>query len=474
MSWETKLSTKSPQNESLSVDRSPKHPLGNAKLEGLCTSRGEIPPAEQWNPIEEALYTSNQFSLSANEASGIRFAAIRHSLEYHYEHNAFYRRFCETSGIKPGDINGPEDYHKLPLVPEHIFKGCPGPDQFVSWLASITSDEIKWPEPESLKASYDEQISTMRRDHKILVRSTSGSSGIPSFLPRDATTGRRSAHWKIIAYAAMHPGILSVNDLLSVTLWPLDFSWADLIVPPDRVYALLDKKLGLDTVIRAMTRQEPQGIFDRLLGRKEKTEGAAAMMEGLVSQLSELLRTGAHGIVWSPPFLIYTLALYVKENNLTLEFGPHWLIELGGGWKLLHERPLSETELRTLVGQALDVPPGNIHDIYGSTECLGLCGLSCEGGYKHVPHAVLQPMVLNDQMEPLSEGIWGRFAFLNPLIRSYPGFIVTGDRVRMFQSCPACERTGPVLDSEVSRMPDAEDRGCANIVREIISEKIGN
>lgn len=451
-----------------------KNPLGNPKLESLCTSRSEIPSPEQWNPVEKALYTLNQFSLAENEVAEIRFAAIRFSFEYHFEHNAFYRRFCQTSGVQPDDLKGPELFHKIPLVPEHIFKGCQGPDQFVSWLASITSDEINWPEADKLQDSYDEQIAIMRRDYKILVRSTSGSSGIPSFLPRDAITGGRSAHWKIITYLSMHPDTLSVNDLLSVTLWPLDFSWADLLVPPERVHALLDKKLGLETVIRAMTKSEPQGIFDRLLGRKNNKAGVNVLLDALIKQLSDILDIGLPGIIWSPPFLIYALAQFVKEHKIRFELGPNWLIELGGGWKLLHDRPLSERELRTLVSKTLGIPPGNIHDIYGSTECLGLCGLSCEGGYKHIPHTVLHPLVLNEEMEPLGNGMWGRFAFLNPLIRSYPGFIVTGDRVRMFQSCPTCERTGPVLDSEVSRMPDAEDRGCANIVREIISEKLGN
>ena len=446
--------------------------LTDRRLRDTCSRHGDIPPLDGADPIETALYTANQFALDDVEAETIRFAAIRHSFTYHFEHNAFYRRFCESSGIGPADLQSSEDLHKLPLIPEHIFKGSTGPDEFIPWLASITTDEFNWPEPGTLQGSYDEQIALLRRDHRILVRSTSGSSGIPSFLPRDSVTRRRSAHWKIMTFWAMHPDIISSEGLTSVTLWPLDFSWADLFTPPERVYALLDKKLGLETVMRAMTRpSESEGILDRLLRKKGKNNGSD-LLGFLFTRLADIIDTRSPGILWSPPFLIYALAVYLKEKKLQLELGENWKIALGGGWKLLNERPLSESDLRTLASEAFSIPAGNIHDIYGSTECLGLCGLSCEGGYKHIPHTVLHPIVLNDSMEPDGYGRWGRFAFLNPLIRSYSGFIVTGDRVRMLQTCPVCSRRGPVLDSEITRMSDAEDRGCANIVREIVTERM--
>jgi long-chain-fatty-acid---luciferin-component ligase len=473
MTWKSKLLASSLQTENIDVNRPPQNPLGNAKLEALCNSWSEVPSPDKWDPVEKALYTTNQFSLDEEMATEIRLEAVSHSIKYHYEHNTFYRRLCEISGVKPDDLNSPDVLHKTPLVPEHIFKGCPGPDEFVQWLAGISSDEVNLPNPGDLQGSYDEQISILRRDYDITVRTTSGSSGIPSFLPRDSTTTRRSDHWKIITYGAMHPKFLSVNDLLSVSMWPLYFSWANLITSQEHVHKLLDSNLGFETVISAMNRRRPEGIVDRLLGRKNMNHSGRELLESFVNKLSELLDTGLPGIIWSPPFLIYTLVAFVKENNIRLELGPNWKIELGGGWKLIDERPLSEEELRTLVSQTLGIPPENIYDKYGSTECLDLCALSCEGGYKHIPHSVLHPLVLNEDMEPADDGAWGRFGFLNPLIRSYPGFVITGDRVRMHKRCPACERRGPVLDSLISRMPDAEDRGCANIVREIITERLG-
>jgi hypothetical protein len=443
----------------------------DSRLETLCAAHGAYPSGEPSSPIEAALYALNPFALKDEQTRPLRFAAIRASFAYHFAHNRFYRRYCEVAAVFPDSLQDPQDLLKVPLVPEHTFKGCSEPGQFIPWLQSISSDEIAWPEPGTTKDSFDEQIAALRCDYGIQVRATSGSSGVPSFLPRDDTTRRRSAHWKILTYFAMYREVLALSDLLSVTLWPLDFSWAELVTARERVHALLDKRLGVATVIQAMTTPRPRRIIDRLLGREGNDKGRALLVS-LVDRLVELAGSGAPGILWTPPFVLYSLAKFALEQGKRPYLGAEWRIKTGGGWKLLRERPLAETELRTLASQAFGVPLDQIHDIYGSTECLGLCGLSCEGGFKHIPHTVLHPLVLDDQMQSVGEGKWGRFAYLNPLIQAYPGFIVTGDRVRMWQRCPACDRTGPILDPRVSRMPGAEERGCANIVQQLIDEQL--
>ena len=66
-------------------------------------------------------------------------------------------------------------------------------------------------------------------------------------------------------------------------------------------------------------------------------------------------------------------------------------------------------------------------------------------------------------------GEYGRFAFLDATAYSYPGFIITGDRVRMLEHCPVCDRPGPVLEPEVKRVKGEEVRGCAEEVRRMLS-----
>ncbi|MGZ4934825.1 MAG: hypothetical protein ACXV4C_11020 [Halobacteriota archaeon] len=41
----------------------------------------------------------------------------------------------------------------------------------------------------------------------------------------------------------------------------------------------------------------------------------------------------------------------------------------------------------------------------------------------------LKSTVLDNSLAPAGYDRWGRFAFLDALARSYPGFIITGDEV---------------------------------------------
>src|SRR5574341_1157956 len=178
------------------------------RLEDLLAPHGQVPRHDEREAVEVALYAPRPFALEGGQATALRVAAIRASFRYHVEHNAFYRRYCAAADVSPEDVAQPADLHRIPLVPAHLLKGCPQPAEFVQWLASISSDEVPWPAPGSLQGSYDEQMTALSR-RGIQVRSTSGSSGVPSFLPRDPCTRRRSAHWKILTYCAMYPEILA-------------------------------------------------------------------------------------------------------------------------------------------------------------------------------------------------------------------------------------------------------------------------
>ena len=96
--------------------------------------------------------------------------------------------------------------------------------------------------------------------------------------------------------------------------------------------------------------------------------------------------------------------------------------------------------------------------------------LSCEGHYKHIPPTII-PLVLNEELNPIGYNKFGRFAFIDPIPKSYPGFIITGDKVKLMEKCPVCKREGPVLDIEVSRLPGVEGRGCAAVMADLMEQE---
>jgi hypothetical protein len=93
----------------------------------------------------------------------------------------------------------------------------------------------------------------------------------------------------------------------------------------------------------------------------------------------------------------------------------------------------------------------------------------CKYHYKHIPY-FLQPYVLDEEMNPLPYGKWGKFACLDPLANSYPGFISTGDRVKLLEHCPECDKPGPVLTPDISRMLGAGAKGCSAAIGKALEE----
>jgi len=161
----------------------------------------------------------------------------------------------------------------------------------------------------------------------------------------------------------------------------------------------------------------------------------------------------------------------MEEDGISLNLGATGsTVSTFGGWKIQEDKKITEQDLAKMIGKNLGIPRSNYTDTYGMSE---MCGAArgCEGGYKHMAPWIY-PMVLNDDYEPVGYGEWGRFAFLDPVINSYPGFIMTGDRVKMLEKCPNCDQPGVVLDPEITRMPGAEDRGCGNLMRDLMFEEM--
>jgi hypothetical protein len=79
---------------------------------------------------------------------------------------------------------------------------------------------------------------------------------------------------------------------------------------------------------------------------------------------------------------------------------------------------------------------------------------------------LLEPILFDETLTPLPadhEGA-GTFGFMDPTAQSYPGFLITGDRVHLTRDLCPCGLTGPTLAGEVRRAPGREVRGCGGIL----------
>jgi hypothetical protein len=162
----------------------------------------------------------------------------------------------------------------------------------------------------------------------------------------------------------------------------------------------------------------------------------------------------------------------MKQKGITLNFGEKGGIGTGGGWKIHEHSRMTTADFRKEVKEVLGIPEKFCLDVYGMVEGNGWMVNCPEGHYLHAPYTYYKSLVLNEEFKPIEYGEWGRFAFLDAAALSYPGFIVTGDKVRLLKKCPVCDRPGPVLEPEVKRAEGEDIRGCAEEVRRMLSSDL--
>jgi hypothetical protein len=422
----------------------------------------KIPPKATWNPIDEALYgPENPYRVKDLEADKLRLEAIKFSLTYHYIHNRFYNNLCKYREFKPEDVQALEDVVKIPLIPDTVFKGYPEPDKFIAWLRGISSDEVKY--PQLAGPSYQAIIDRLN-GHSLVVVFSSGSSGINTFIPKDPVTLLRASYFLKFA---LHLQKLGDPEAHYFWLGPnmVDSNWGVIYVEynlhilpsykPERTYVGIDiPRVTLDTFrSRILTKEITEAYFLRVIG-----------------MLEQLNKKGCKGNISGMPLTVNDFLSFTEGLGKNFQLGEEWILQTGGGWKRSEHKKISMESFWQRVSQVLGIPTQNCRDLYGMSEST-VPFPSCEGHYYHIPHTVLHPLALDSELESVGFGEYGRFAFIDTLAHGYPGYIITGDRVQLLESCPACDRAGPVINPPITRMPGVEDRGCANVVRELMAEE---
>jgi len=240
-----------------------------------------------------------------------------------------------------------------------------------------------------------------------------------------------------------------------------------MIDPENRVY-LINRKVTTDTLRIAMGR--PRNFKERIIARFVKSSRQKMLMD-LRRYIEMYSKLGRNFIIVAPPFLVDALLILLEAEGKKFELGKHVWLFTGGGWKMQSGETVTGSEWRARIKAVLGIPEDNCRDGYGMSECSAYFP-DCEGHYKHIPHSIVFPMLLDDELKPVKNGNTGRLAFLDPIPNSYPGFIITGDRVTMLPHCPVCNRPGPVFTQDISRIGGVESRGCAEIAGELMSNEM--
>jgi hypothetical protein len=438
-----------------------------------------VPPKNTWTPIDEALYGPRDlYRVEIEKANSLRLKAIRYLCNYHYEHNRFYHTLCKSRDFSPNEVKTLDDLFQIPLVPDNIFKGYPEPEKFVAWLRGISSDQVKYP---SVKGtSYDEVMEKLQ-ETGITVCYSSGTSGRFTFVPRERDSWNRLSYITIKSMDIYPPSYKPYRYYIALAPNPLKThlfyarSAAIMCSPefgfdPNRVYWALKGDITTD-LVKMLWSRRIQGSEEELRVLARKISREDERIDSEVIQLMESLQEEeTDASITGTPHWILRIISKIENMDKTFHLGDRWYVETAGGWKIGENMRISEEAFREKVERVLGVPDENIRDGYGMVEC-GVYFPSCEGHYKHVPYTVLEPFVLDSNLEPIGFGETGRFAFLDATTVTYPGFVITGDKVKLQANCPVCDRLGPVIEMDITRMAGVEDRGCANVMRILMEEE---
>ena len=436
-----------------------------------------IPPRHSWTPADKALYGPRDlFRIPLAEAEALQFQAIQFAFTHHHTQNATYRRFCQEHGVSLDDIKTPEDLEKIPLIPDRFFKDYPQGRDFATWLGNVYTGDLPRVVIKSQNPTFEEVVRAFNTAG-LVVAYSSGTSGRHTVIPRDRRTYLASEYAAAKSAATMlYPG------------WEYDIYGYLLMPNPKKTNVFAGKVCGVyfDSV------QDVQVAIDRDISAEQvrivmSTEKglrstlirtvarlvSRRMVDKIISWLEHHAQSQDRIALVGAPFLVMSVMNRLQEQGRSFDFGERGGIITGGGWKVYEDERIPVSDFRQQVKDVLGIHEEHCIDVYGMVEGNGWMIHCPEGHYLHAPYSYYKPLVVDDEFKPLGYGQWGRFAFLDAVAMSYPGFVVTGDVVRLLEHCPVCDRPGPVLEPEIRRASGEDIRGCAEEVRRMVALDIG-
>jgi hypothetical protein len=230
-------------------------------------------------------------------------------------------------------------------------------------------------------------------------------------------------------------------------------------------YFLYEAEISPD-VLKVMRKEKPtpeekkalDDYYDMILSH------AGENFDRIIGNIFESTLAGKRKVkIFGAPFQMKQLCERMIKTGRTIQVLPQSTLSFGGGWKTFEGEKIDRDDLIRMIREALGVEEKYIFEGYSMTE-MNVSLMRCPGGRYHIPPLV-QAVVYDAALQPLKgKDITGTFGYLDPFATSYPGFIITGDQIRLVDEACSCGRRGPAIVGEVSRAPGREVKGCGGIM----------
>jgi hypothetical protein len=429
-----------------------------------------------------------------------RRAAVLNHRHYHAT-IPFYRKLSERAGIG-AEVPSFETIVRELMMPDDIFK---------SYAASLLDDRDfagmnRW--VRNISAGEGEETSCSAGDidawiddraaRGVQLVFSSGTSGKMSFVPRDEEAWHAflSLPYLYIPGLLARRGVLPRSKRILLRIVSRLGTWKTVLDLAHR-FALRDfdgyflnfsggnqgiQLVGRETakltgsacflyespmsaaavraIIRGPRDQRETELVDAFLETTVRQKDANYTR--FISQLESSVKRRRKVMLFGTPYLFKELAERVLRSHGRLSLPRGSQATFGGGWKSLEGQRIPERELIALISRAFDLPESAILEGYSMTEINGLM-LKCTSGRYHVP-PVLEAMVFDESLSPMTgSDVTGILGVIDPFATSYPGFLITGDNVRLVDERCACGLSGPAILA-VDRSPGREVKGCGGIM----------
>ena len=133
------------------------------------------------------------------------------------------------------------------------------------------------------------------------------------------------------------------------------------------------------------------------------------------------------------PFYTYFFLLYLKKHGLRFALPGGSMVLLGGGWKGFHGDAPKREQLLELIQDRLGIPPDQYREFFGAAVHSSLY-CACKNGHFHVPVYSRAAVLDVNTLKPLPYGKPGLLNLISPLAKGMPlTSILTGDLAVMHE-----------------------------------------
>ncbi len=343
-------------------------------------------------------------------------------------------------------------------------------EQMTKWLRSIYFNDI--PGDFSKVKKLEEWLDKLT-EAGLSMLTSSGTSGNYSFVPRDERTRGELMNNSITVLQPVFGELLANITEFDAALLSFKSGSAGVTAVSNGIanmvqnaYYLYDMHMPADAVRilqRGATNDEEKAFVDEFQ-RVMFTE-KDARYEVMLDCIRESIKKGRKILLQGACFQLKELcAMAVQQGSVILPEGSALLF--GGGWKTFEGEKIGKPELLKLVEDAFGLKGDSAVEGYSMTE-INTVMSCCREGRFHIP-PLMEPIVFDEDLMPMpGAGNTGIFGFLDPFAMSYPGFLISGDQVNLWQGQCSCGRKGYAIDGEIRRAPGKEVKGCGGIMASV-------